>query len=49
MTHAMCQFHVWAPGTGLVSHTSYIGDYDGPYRFSDGTKVGRAVPSATLP
>jgi 3',5'-cyclic AMP phosphodiesterase CpdA len=33
-----CQLHVWRPGAGLVSHTSYIGDYDGPYRFSDGRR-----------
>ena len=31
-----CQLHIRRPGTGLVSHTSDIGDYDGPYRFSDG-------------
>lgn len=36
-----CQLHVWRPDTGLVSHTSYIGDYDGPYLFSDGRKVSR--------
>jgi 3',5'-cyclic AMP phosphodiesterase CpdA len=36
-----CQLHLWRPGAGLVSHTSYIGDYDGPYRFSDGRKVVR--------
>lgn len=36
-----CQLHLWRPGAGLVSHTSYIGDYDGPYRFSDGGKVVR--------
>jgi Icc protein len=34
-----CQLHVWRPGTGLVSHTSYIGDFDGPYLFSDGRKA----------
>ena len=22
--------HTWIEGTGLVSHISYIGDYDGP-------------------
>jgi 3',5'-cyclic-AMP phosphodiesterase len=33
-----CQLHVWRPGAGLVSHTSYIGDFDGPYRFSDGIR-----------
>lgn len=36
-----CQLHVWSPAAGLVSHTSYIGDFDGPYRFSDGGKVMR--------
>lgn len=36
-----CQLHVWRPGAGLASHTSYIGDFDGPYRFSDGGKVAR--------
>ena len=25
--------HAWRPGTGLVSHLSPIGDYDGPHRF----------------
>lgn len=25
--------HVWRAGTGLVSHLSYVGDYDGPYPF----------------
>ena len=34
-----CQLHVWRPGAGLVSHTSYIGDFDGPYWFSDGSKA----------
>src|SRR2546422_160764 len=34
-----CQLHVWRPDTGLVSHTSYIGDFDGPYLPSDGSKV----------
>jgi len=34
-----CQLHVWRPGPGLVSHTSYIGDFDGPYLFSDGRKA----------
>jgi 3',5'-cyclic-AMP phosphodiesterase len=34
-----CQLHVWEPVTGLITHTSYIGDFDGPYRFSDGSKA----------
>ena len=25
-----CQFHVWRPDTGLISHTSYTGDYEVP-------------------
>ena len=28
-----CQVHLWRPGTGVVSHTSYIGDYGGPLPF----------------
>lgn len=30
---AACLLHLWQPGEGLVSHTSYIGDYPGPYPF----------------
>jgi 3',5'-cyclic-AMP phosphodiesterase len=25
--------HLWQPGAGLVTHLSYVGDYDGPYPF----------------
>jgi 3',5'-cyclic-AMP phosphodiesterase len=25
--------HQWRPGTGLVTHLSYVGEYDGPYPF----------------
>jgi hypothetical protein len=25
--------HQWLPGTGLVTHVSYIGDYEGPRPF----------------
>jgi 3',5'-cyclic AMP phosphodiesterase CpdA len=25
--------HLWRPGTGLITHVSYIGTYDGPYPF----------------
>jgi len=25
--------HQWRPGTGLISHLSFIGNYDGPHRF----------------
>ena len=27
--------HVWRPGTGLITHTSYVGEYPGPYPFRD--------------
>jgi 3',5'-cyclic-AMP phosphodiesterase len=36
-----CQLHVWSAETGLVSHTSYIGNYDGPYLFANGMKRER--------
>jgi Icc protein len=36
-----CQLHVWRADTGLVTHTSYIGDFEGPYRFADGSRVTR--------
>jgi len=29
------QLHKWQPETGLVSHTAYIGKFDGPYPFYD--------------
>jgi 3',5'-cyclic AMP phosphodiesterase CpdA len=29
---AACQLHVWREEVGLVSHTSYIGEYAGPWR-----------------
>jgi Icc protein len=34
-----CQLHVWRPGTGLISHTSYIGRFDGPYPFFEGGRL----------
>ena len=39
MEPAACQIHVWRPGTGLISHTSYIGEFAGPYPFYDGGKL----------
>jgi 3',5'-cyclic-AMP phosphodiesterase len=33
-----CQLHVWSAETGLVTHTSYIGQFDGPYLFATGAK-----------
>jgi Icc protein len=29
------QLHVWNPKSGIVSHTAYIGEFDGPYPFYD--------------
>jgi 3',5'-cyclic-AMP phosphodiesterase len=34
------QLHVWRAGTGLISHMSYVGEYDGPYAFRGGMKIG---------
>ena len=31
--------HVWSEGAGLVTHTSYVGEYPGPYSFRDGSKL----------
>ena len=25
-----CQLHLWTPGEGIVSHASYIGEYETP-------------------
>jgi 3',5'-cyclic AMP phosphodiesterase CpdA len=30
-----CLLHLWRPETGLVTHTSYIGAFDGPYPFRE--------------
>lgn len=32
------QLHLWRDGTGLVSHTAFIGDFAGPYPFHDATR-----------
>jgi 3',5'-cyclic-AMP phosphodiesterase len=29
-----CLLHWWRPGTGMITHTSYIGRFDGPYGFA---------------
>ncbi len=29
-----CMLHLWDPRHGLISHTSQIGDFDGPYPFA---------------
>jgi len=28
--------HIWQPGTGLISHTAYVGAFEGPYSFNLG-------------
>lgn len=33
-----CQLHMWSEGAGLVTHTSYIGEFAGPYLFANGAK-----------
>ena len=30
------QLHMWDAQAGLVSHTAYVGEFDGPYPFYDG-------------
>jgi Icc protein len=30
------QLHAWSPDGGLVTHTAYIGQFDGPYPFFEG-------------
>jgi 3',5'-cyclic AMP phosphodiesterase CpdA len=34
-----CLLHVWRPDTGLLSHTSYVGDFDGPYPFFENGRL----------
>ena len=31
--------HVWYEGTGLVTHTIYIGEYPGPYSYDEKYKL----------
>jgi 3',5'-cyclic-AMP phosphodiesterase len=33
------QLHAWREGTGIVSHTAYIGEFAGPYPFHEGDKL----------
>ena len=28
-----CHLHLWRPAVGLITHLSFIGEYDGPYSF----------------
>lgn len=30
-----CELHLWREGTGLISHLSFIGEFEGPYPFFD--------------
>lgn len=30
-----CQLHLWRPDAGLISHTSYVGEFPGPYPFRE--------------
>ena len=30
-----CYLHVWYEATGLVTHMSYIGEYQGPYGYGE--------------
>jgi hypothetical protein len=29
------QLHAWRPQTGVITHTAYVGEFAGPYRFAD--------------
>jgi len=44
-----CQLHVWSPATGVVTHTSYIGELDGPYLFASGARRGGPTTSDVQP
>lgn len=33
------QLHLWDADNGLISHTAYIGEFDGPYPFYDGDRL----------
>ena len=28
-----CMLHLWIPAAGLVSHVSYVGEFEGPHSF----------------
>ena len=34
-----CLVHVWRPDTGLLAHTTYVGEFAGPYPFFEGGKL----------
>lgn len=33
------QLHLWDADAGLISHTAYVGEFDGPYPFYDGDQL----------
>lgn len=33
------QLHLWDTDAGLISHTAYVGEFDGPYPFYDGEEL----------
>ena len=35
-----CHLHLWRPEIGLITHLSFIGEYDGPYSFRPEAQVG---------
>ena len=39
MEPAGFQLHWWGERTGLISHTAYVGEFDGPYPFYDGDQL----------
>jgi len=34
-----CLLHAWRAGAGLVTHTSYVGEFSGPYPFYKAGKL----------
>jgi 3',5'-cyclic AMP phosphodiesterase CpdA len=43
-----CLLHLWKPGQGLVTHTSYIGDYEGPYPFRQAAHDGSGAAGGRM-
>ena len=33
------QLHAWKPGFGVISHTAFVGDFAGPFPFSEGGRL----------
>jgi 3',5'-cyclic-AMP phosphodiesterase len=33
------QLHLWNPGSGIISHTAHIGEFDGPYPFYEESRL----------